>query len=100
MDVCIINAFLLMRHFGASTHSKLSQIKHFRVKPAEGLIGSYNSRQKYSLPVKVREVAKQPGCKPPSYSQARDPTPVALSSLQVGQGHFPVKGQCRRCYYC
>ena len=93
LDVCTINAFLLMRHFGASTHSKLSQIKHFRVKLAEGLIGSYNSRQKYSLPAKVREVAKQPGCKPPSYSQARDPTRVASSSLQVGQGHFPVKGK-------
>ena len=54
LDVCIINAFLLMRHFGASTHSKLSQIKHFRVKLAEGLVGSYNSRQKYSLGEAVR----------------------------------------------
>ena len=60
-DVCIINAFLLMRHFRANTQSKLSHIKHLRVKLAKSLIGNYNSCHKYSLPSKVREVAKQPG---------------------------------------
>ena len=91
-SMSVIN-FLLMRHFGASTQSKLSQIKHFRVKLAEGLIGDYNSRHKYSLPSKVREVAKQPGCKPPSFSQAGESTRVASGGLQVGEGHFPVKGK-------
>ena len=99
-DASIINAFLLMRHFGANTQSKLSQIKHFRVKLAEGLIGDYNSRHKYSLPSKVRQVAKQPGCKPPSFSQARESSRVASGGLQVGEGCFPVKGKKSRCYYC
>ena len=90
-SMSVINSFLLMRHFGASTQSKLSQIKHFRVKLAEGLTGDYNSRHKYSLPSKVWEVAKQPGCKPPSFSQARESTRVASGGLQVWEGHFPVK---------
>ena len=100
LDACIINTFLLSRHFGANTQSKLSHIKHFRVKLAEALVGSYSSRQKYSLPAKVRETAKQPGCKPPRFSLARDPTRVASGSLPFGQGHFPVKGKSSRCHYC
>lgn len=89
-----------MRHFGASTHSKLSQIKHFKMKLAQGLIGTYNSRQRYSLPATIREVARQPTCKPPSYAQTRESNRVASAGLEIGQGHFLVKGKSSRCYYC
>ena len=98
LDACIINAFLMMRHFGAGTQSKLSEIKHFRIKLAERLIGNYNSRQKYSLPADIRAAAKHPHCTPPSFTQARRPSETASTVFQLGQGNFPVKGESS--HYC
>ena len=52
MDCCTVNAFTLLKYFQPSTGSTIRQqvFKAFRLELAQGLIGNYNSRQRYALP--------------------------------------------------
>ena len=96
-DCCTVNAFILRKHFKPRTDNSLRQdFKTFRVRLAQGLIGGYNCRQKYSLPVAVHDVALHKSI-PPVKRRRLDDSNSPPTDLD---GHFPIKGAKGRCYYC
>ena len=53
-DCCITNAFILMKeHQLAALPGDRKAFKSFCLQLVQGLIGAYNSRTRYSLPVAV-----------------------------------------------
>ena len=58
-------------------------VKSFRLQLAQALIGGYNTRQRYSLPAAIHEVAISRSTAPP----VRRGEPVVSNT-----GHFPVLG--------
>ena len=96
-DCCKVNTFILQKNFKPRANSSLRQdFKSYRVRLAQGLIGGYNCRQRYSLPVVVHDVALHKSI--PSVKRRRlDELNAPPSDLD---GHFPIKGARGRCYYC
>ncbi len=96
-DSCTVNAFILMKHFRPSTESTPRQgFKSFRVTLAEGLIGDYNSRQRYSLPQPINEAAIDTHSPAPFKRRWLD---IESSSDSTPLAHFPIKGSsCKRVY--
>ena len=72
-DVAITNAFIHSRYSVNTTNATADSMKMFRIKLAQQLIGTYNSR-------------KRPG-------RPRQPVHTHLT-------HVPPKGTSRRCKYC
>ena len=72
-------------------------IQNFRLSLAEGLIGMYNSQQRYALPAPIRGV-----CLVSVPSPAKR-TRVDSGSSDSGlgsEGHFPIKGPRSKCVFC
>ena len=82
VDCCITNAFILARECRPAGCGARMDLKSFRIQLAQGLIGGYNSRKRYSLPAAVYEVALYQSF-PPSGRRGGDP---AVSSTR----HFPL----------
>ena len=91
---CASNTFVLLKHYQPTSGSTLRQLtyKSFRLQLAQGLIGNYNSRQRYALPTAVR--AKAISGSGVQRFHVRVPAP---SQHQL---HFPVKGTKGRCSFC
>lgn len=91
VDCCISNAFILMKeHQPAALPGDRKAFKSFRLQLAQGLIGAYNSRKRYSLPVAVHEVATR-----------RSSAPAARRGEEAAQySHLPFRGTKGRCSYC
>ena len=68
-------------------------IKNFRLSLAAGLVGTYNSRQRYALPQPIREACLSSVS--PATKRARVDTGPSDS-----EGHFPIKGPRGRCVFC
>ena len=96
-DCCIVNVFIQQKHFKPRTNSSLRQdFKSFRVCLAQGLIGDYYCRQKYSLPVPIHDVTLHNSI--PLVKRRRlDDSDAPPTDLD---GHFPIKGAKGHCYYC
>ena len=94
VECCASNTFVLLKHYQPTSGSTLRQLtyKSFRLQLAQGLIGNYNSRQRYALPTAVR--AKAISGSGVQRFHARVPAP---SQHQL---HFPVKGTKGRCSFC
>ena len=98
LDSCVVNAFILMKNFRSATDVTLRQatFKNFRIPLALGLIGNYNSRQRYALPAAIKDASVtsvQPAAK-------RRRVEGGTPSGEASQGHFPIKGYRSRCFYC
>ena len=96
-DCCTVNAYILQRYFKPTSNSGLrNDFKSFRIRLAQGLIGGYNCRQRYSLPAPVYDVALHRSIPPTKRRRLNDcnTTPTILD------GHFPIKGARARCSYC
>ena len=93
-DSASVNAFILMKHFRPSSNTTTRQaFKSFRLKLGEGLIGNYNSRQRYSLPRSIYEAAIESTAPPVKRSRV-EPSQVSEAD------HFPIHGSSSRCAYC
>ena len=93
-DCCIVNAFILWKQYQPMTHVSVHQqsLKNFRLAVANGLIGSYNSRQRYALPPHIKE-ASMDSCSPAKKRARTDPH-------QDTSGHFPIKDSRGKCVFC
>ena len=93
-DCCIVNSFILWKQFQPLTNVSVHQqsLKNFRLAVANGLIGSYNSRQRYALPPQIKE-ASIDSCSPAKKRARTDPH-------QDTAGHFPVKDSRGKCVFC
>ena len=93
-DCCIVNAFILWKQYQPMTHVSVHQqsLKNFRLAVANGLIGSYNSRQRYALPPQIKE-ASMDSCSPAKKRARTDPH-------QDTSGHFPIKDSRGKCVFC
>ena len=92
-DSCTVNAFIVVKNFQPVTNASIRQItlKNFRVQLAQGLIGEYNSRRRYSLPTPVRALALN--CGQPAAKRQRHE--------HITGRHFPVRLSKRsKCTYC
>ena len=60
LDCCTVNAFTLLKYFQPGTESTIRQqvLRTFRLQLAQGLIGNYNSRQRYDSCVRCRRCGK------------------------------------------
>ena len=92
-----MNAFTLLKHFQPSTGSMIRQqvFKAFRLELAQGLIGNYNSRQRYALPPALHDAAHNFTLAPAK--RRRNEGDATAPTLE---GHFPIKGSTGRCCYC
>ena len=92
-----MNAFTLLKHFQPSTRSTIRQqvFKAFKLELAQGLIGSYNSRQRYALPPALRDAAHNFTSAPAK--RRRNEGDTTAPTLE---GHFPIKGSTGHCCYC
>ena len=96
-DCSVVNAFILWKNYQPLTNMSVRQqsIKNFRLALANGLIGSYNSRQRYALPPRIREASLNSSC--PASKRAR----MAHDSSTAGtEGHFPIKDTRGKCVFC
>ena len=61
-DSAVVNAFIMCKNFAPITNTSIHQltIKIFRLSLAEGLIGSYRSRQRYALPSSIKHCKNDP----------------------------------------
>ena len=93
-DASIINSFILWKNFSALTDISLRQqsIKFFRLSLANKLVGTYNSRQRYSLPLSIRNASTN--CTPPVTKRQR-----LSGGHSQSEGHFPIKGTRGRCVF-
>ena len=93
-DACVVNAFVLFRHFVPVVGVTCQQatVRNFRLRLATGLIGQYNSRKRYCLPEPVRQAAVS--STPPKRRREDTATP------SHADGHFPTRGKRSRCEYC
>ena len=85
-DCAVVNAFILWKNYQPLTDVSVRQqnIKHFRIALANGLIGSYNSRQRYAVPTSVKEASIHSRCPPRKRARTASSTP--------SQGHiFPSR---------
>ena len=92
-DCAVVNAYILWKHYKPLTEVSVRQqsLKHFRLLLAHGLIGSYNSRQRYTIPTPIKE-ASLISC--PARKRAR------LRTTASTEPHFPIKGNRGKCFYC
>lgn len=96
-DCTIVNAFILWKNYLPMTDITTRQlsIKNFRLSLANGLIGEYNSRQRYALPTSIRAACRE------SFSTPTKRTRVDSSSSTLDtEGHFPIKDTRGRCAFC
>ena len=91
VDCCVTNAFIMARECRPTVSRARMDVKSFRLQLAQALIGGYNTRQRYSLPAAIHEVAISRSTAPP----VRRGEPAVSST-----GHFPVHGAKGRCCYC
>ena len=100
LDCCTVNAFTLVKYFQPSTGSTIRQqvFKSFRLELARGLIGNYNSRQRYALPPAVHDAAHNFTSSPAE--RRRSECGMTDSTAHTLEGHFPIKGSKGRCCYC
>ena len=98
-DSCVVNAFVLHKNFVPVTamSAKEATVRNFRLRLAEGLIGSYCSRQRYCLPQPVRDAALVSATPPVKRRWEERGSP---SHNRGTDGHFPIKGHRSRCAYC
>ena len=94
-DSAVVNAFILSSNYMPVTDTSVRQIniKNFRLSLAAGLVGTYNSRQRYALPQPIREAYLS------SVSPATKRARVATRPSD-SEGHFPIKGARGRCVFC
>ena len=92
VDVSIANAYILYKNYVPVTDNKFDY-KTFRMRLADELIGDYNSRKRYSLPKAIYDIATQKAT--PSKKRKIDSV-----STSEGMGHFPVKTNKLKCWYC
>ena len=92
-DCAVVNAYILWKHYKPLTEVSVRQqsLKHFRLLLANGLIGSYNSRQRYTVPSPIKE-ASLISCPARKRARLRTTTPT--------EPHFPIKGNWGKCFYC
>ena len=97
VDCCTANAFTLLKYFQPSTGSMIRQqvFKAFRLELAQGLIGNYNSRQRYALSPALRDAAHNFTSAPAKRRRNKGDT-----TAPTLEGHFPIKGSTGRCCYC
>ena len=94
-DCAVVNAFILWKNYQPLTDVSVRQqnIKHFRIALANGLIGSYNSRQRYAVPTSVKEASIHSRCPPRKRARTASSTPITGP-------HFPIKGNRGKCFFC
>ena len=91
-DSAVVNAFILWKNYQPMVNVSIRQqsIKNFCLVLASELIGSYNSRQHYTLPTPIKEASNSPATK-----RARIAPDTSLS-----EGHFPIKETRGRYVFC
>ena len=101
LDCCTVNAFILVKHFQPSTGHTIRQqvFKSFRLELAQGLIGNYNSRQRYAIPPALHDAAHNFTCSPAA-KRRRNECGTTDGTAMTLEGHFPIKGATGRCCYC
>lgn len=97
-DSSVVNAFILCKGYLPVTDKSIRQltIKNFRLSLADGLIGTYNSRQRYALPAPIRNACLV--SVPPAAKRTR--TDSSSASTTDGEGHFPIRGCRSKCAFC
>lgn len=90
-DCAVVNSFILWKNYRPMTEVSARQqsLKQFRLELANGLIGSYNSRQRYTVPTPIKEASSCPARK-----RAR------LSTESATEPHYPIKGNRGKCVFC
>ena len=93
-DSAIVNAYILWKHFQPLTDVSARQqsLKHFRLALADGLIGSYNSRQRCTVPIPIKEASL--------HSSAPASKRPRLSTTSTTEPHFPIKSNRGKGSYC
>ena len=96
-DSAVVNAFILSKNFIPMTGTNIHQltIKNFRLALAEGLIGDYNSRQRYALPASIREASLAS-----TAAAKRRRVDTDASSMSECEGRFPIKSSRGKCAFC
>ena len=95
-DCAVVNAFIIWKHYQplAGVSVRQQSLKSFRLALANGLIGSYNSRKRYSLPTAIRQACVDSS---PTTKRARTEPESHTSDTD---GHFPIKGTRGKCVFC
>ena len=96
-DCAVVNAYILWKTYKPLTEvaPRQQSLKNFHLSVANGLITSYNSRQRYNVPVPIKEASLHSSCSPKKRARLSG-TPSTSSTVQ----HFPIKGRRGKCNYC